>query len=176
MKMLICRWYNWRKLMMWVSSTMDGNRQVGKWLVVECKALKWAKMNNGPPKAHLDESPWHMRWLWHHIHNYDDCKIDEIQMHKMHEQMGWVIWCPHLLHEVLKYDPFWHWIENVCHVQLKNNQVRVKVQSALDVVDYYLRTTFSCNSKLVWGKMCYKNFVELKSFVGLWVDTMLTLL
>jgi hypothetical protein len=106
MKMLICRWYNWRKLMMWVSSTMDGNKQVGKWLIVKCKALKWAKMNNGPPKNHLDESLWHMGWLWHHIHNYDDCKIDEIQMHKMHEQMGWVIWCPHSLHEVFEIWPF----------------------------------------------------------------------
>jgi hypothetical protein len=27
----------------------------------------------------------------------------------------------------LKYDPFWHWIESICHIQLKNNPIRVKV-------------------------------------------------
>ncbi len=44
--------------MMWMSSTMDGNRQEGKWLNVECKALKWVKMNSAPPNDHLDGSPW----------------------------------------------------------------------------------------------------------------------
>jgi len=50
--MLICR-YNWIEggPMMWVSSTMDGNRQEGKWLIIECKALKWVKENNVPPPA-----------------------------------------------------------------------------------------------------------------------------
>jgi hypothetical protein len=28
----------------------------------------------------------------------------------------------------LKYDPFWHQIENICHVLLKNNLIRVKLQ------------------------------------------------
>jgi hypothetical protein len=27
-------------------------------------------------------------------------------MHKMHEQRGWIVWCPHLLHEVLQIWPF----------------------------------------------------------------------
>jgi hypothetical protein len=36
---------------------MDGNRQEGKWLTIESKALKWAKANNAPPKDHLDEFP-----------------------------------------------------------------------------------------------------------------------
>jgi hypothetical protein len=35
----------------------------------------------------------------------DDCKIREIQMHKMHKQRGWVAWCLHLLHEVLEIWP-----------------------------------------------------------------------
>jgi hypothetical protein len=35
--------------MIWMSSTMDGNRQEGKWLAVKLKALKWAKTNNAPP-------------------------------------------------------------------------------------------------------------------------------
>jgi hypothetical protein len=26
-------------------------------------------------------------------------------MHKMHEQRGWVVWCPHLLHEFLEIWP-----------------------------------------------------------------------
>ncbi len=43
--------------MMWVSSTMDGNKQEGKWLDVKCKALKWAKSNSAPPKDHLDKVP-----------------------------------------------------------------------------------------------------------------------
>jgi hypothetical protein len=49
--MFICRWYNWIEggPMMWMSSTMDGNRQEGKWLIIECKALKWVKPNNAPP-------------------------------------------------------------------------------------------------------------------------------
>ncbi len=38
-----------RGLMMWMSSVIDGNRQEGKWLVVEHRALKWAKTTSGPP-------------------------------------------------------------------------------------------------------------------------------
>jgi hypothetical protein len=34
--------------MMWMSSTMDGNRQEGKSLTIECEALKWAKTNSAP--------------------------------------------------------------------------------------------------------------------------------
>jgi hypothetical protein len=37
--------------MIWVSSIMDENKQKGKWLVVESKALKWAKANNAPPRG-----------------------------------------------------------------------------------------------------------------------------
>jgi len=39
---------------MWMSSTMDGNKQERKWLVVERKALKWANANSPPPL----KSPW----------------------------------------------------------------------------------------------------------------------
>ncbi len=49
----------------------------------------------------------------------------------------------------LKYDPFWHWIKSVYHIQLDNNLVGVKVQDALDVVDYYFTIAFSCNFELV---------------------------
>jgi hypothetical protein len=79
---------------MWMSFAMDGNRQEGKWLIAKCKALKWAKTNSAPPKIILT-SP-HGRW--------DDCditftimmiiKTKETQMHKMHEQKGWIVWCP----------------------------------------------------------------------------------
>jgi hypothetical protein len=44
---------------------MDGNKQDGKWLFAEHKALKWVKANNAPPKDHLDNS--HGKW--------DDCDI-----------------------------------------------------------------------------------------------------
>jgi hypothetical protein len=92
--------------MMWVSFAMDGNRQEGKWLVVEHKALKWVKANNAPPKG----SPWWVPmadgWLWHQFHNYDVYKIEETWMHIMHEQRGWVVWCPHLLHKVFEIRPF----------------------------------------------------------------------
>jgi len=47
-----------------------------------------------------------MGWLWHHLQDYNDYKTKEIQMHRMHEQRGWVIWCPHLLHKVLQIWPF----------------------------------------------------------------------
>jgi hypothetical protein len=30
---------------------MDGNKEKGKWLVIECKALKWAKANIAHPKG-----------------------------------------------------------------------------------------------------------------------------
>jgi len=37
--------------MMWMPFAIDGNRQKGKWLVVEHKALKWTKMNNAFPRG-----------------------------------------------------------------------------------------------------------------------------
>jgi hypothetical protein len=63
----------------------------------------------------------------------------------------------------LKYDPSWHQIEGICHLQLDNNLVEVKVQGAPDVVNSHFTTTFNCNFKLVRGKMCCKNVVELKA-------------
>jgi len=35
---------------MWMLSAMDGNRQEGKWLVIEHNALRWVKANNASPK------------------------------------------------------------------------------------------------------------------------------
>jgi hypothetical protein len=63
----------------------------------------------------------------------------------------------------LKYDPFWHQIKSVCHVQLENNLIGVKVQGALNVVEHYFTTTLSYNSKLVQGKTCCKGVIELKA-------------
>jgi hypothetical protein len=37
----------------------------------------------------------------------------------------------------LKYDPFLHRIENIGHIQLKNNPIEVKVQGAFDAIDYH---------------------------------------
>ncbi len=81
---------------MWMSSTMDGNKQEGKWLTIEHKALKWAKANNAPPKG----SP-----MWHHLHDYGDYKTRKTQMHKMREQRGWIVWCLHMLHKILEIWP-----------------------------------------------------------------------
>ncbi len=91
--------------MMSVSFAMDRNKQEGKWLVVECKTLKRVTSNSAALKDHFDGFPWQMRWIWHHFHDYDDCKIGETQIHKIHEQKEWVVWCPHLLHEVLEIWP-----------------------------------------------------------------------
>jgi hypothetical protein len=40
--------------MMWMSFTLNGNRQEKKWLVVEHRALKWDRANNSSLKG----SPW----------------------------------------------------------------------------------------------------------------------
>jgi hypothetical protein len=53
-EMFICRWYNWKGPMMWMSSVMEGNKKEKKQLVAECKVLKWVKTNSRPPR----ESPW----------------------------------------------------------------------------------------------------------------------
>jgi hypothetical protein len=63
----------------------------------------------------------------------------------------------------LKYGPSWHQIEGVCHLQLENNLVEVKVQGAPDVMDSHLTITLNCNFKLVRKKMCYKKFTKLKA-------------
>ncbi len=59
-----------------------------------------------PLKYHFDESPCQMGWLWHHLPDYNDYKIKDIQMHIMHEQRGWVVWCPHVLHKVEHLQPY----------------------------------------------------------------------
>jgi hypothetical protein len=85
-----------------MSFAMKGNRQEGKLLTVERKALKWAKANNAPPppnppKDYFDEFSYQMGWLSSCFHDYDDCKTKDTQMHRMHEQKGWVDWCPHFI-------------------------------------------------------------------------------
>jgi hypothetical protein len=63
--------------MMWMSSTMDGNKKERKWVVVKCKALKWAKANKTLPKG----SPWWVPMVDGMIvtsfHDCDDYKIEE---------------------------------------------------------------------------------------------------
>jgi len=56
----------------------------------------------------------------------------------------------------LKYDLFWHWIKGICHVQLENNLVGLKVQGAFDAMDYNFTSTLGCYSKLVWNKCVAK--------------------
>jgi hypothetical protein len=63
----------------------------------------------------------------------------------------------------LKYDPFEHQIENIHHVQVHNNPIGVKVQGALDAMDYCFISTLGCYFKLVWGEMCCKGIVKLKA-------------
>jgi len=81
---------------MWMSSTMDGNKQKGMWLAMECKALKWVKTNSAPPPPRIPLTSPCGRWddLWHHLHDYDDYKIKDTWMHRMHEQKGWIVWSP----------------------------------------------------------------------------------
>jgi hypothetical protein len=65
-----------------------------------------------------------MGWLWHHLHNYNDCKTKETWMHKT-KQMNCMM--SPLTAGSSWNDPSGHWIENICHVELKNNLVNMKV-------------------------------------------------
>ncbi len=82
-----------------------------------------------------------MGWPWHCHHNYSDYKIKEIEMHRMHKQRGWVVWCPHLLHEVFEIWPFFNQIEHIHNVSLENNQVKAKVQGAYNAMNYCFTST-----------------------------------
>jgi len=92
-------------LMMWVSFAMDKNKQEGKWLTMECNASKWIKANNAFSKGSPSQVPIAKGMIVTFLHGYDDYKTRETQMHKMHEQRGWVVWCSHLLHKVLEIWP-----------------------------------------------------------------------
>ncbi len=48
--------------MMWMSFTMGWNRQEGKWLIVDHKALKWVNANSAPTIGHLGGFPWQKGW------------------------------------------------------------------------------------------------------------------
>jgi hypothetical protein len=83
--------------MMWMPFVMDKYKQKMSQLVIKCRALKWVKINNALPKG----SPWWVPMIdgiisWNHPHNHNDYKTRDIQLHKMHKQRGWIIWCPHL--------------------------------------------------------------------------------
>jgi hypothetical protein len=64
-----------------------------------------------------------------------ECKGDELNN---------VIFCKM---ELLKHDSSWHWVENVCHIQLENYLVK----NALDVMDHCFTITFCGHPKLVGG-------------------------
>jgi hypothetical protein len=94
-------------------------------------------------------------------------------MHRMNEQKDDLydvfIYCM----KFLKYDLYWDWIKGICHVQLKNNPIEVKVQGALNVVDYYFIIAFNCNLKLVWGRNVLQKCYGIESLkCGLWVNIM----
>jgi hypothetical protein len=113
--------------MMWTSSVMDGKKQKTKWLILELKALNWAKTNSPFPRDHLNGFTWQIGWLWHHLHNYSDYKTKEIQMHKMHKQKGKMYDVFTYYTKCLKYDPSWDRVEYICHIPLENNIIKVKV-------------------------------------------------
>jgi hypothetical protein len=54
------------------------------------------------PRDHIDGFPRKMGRLWYYFHGYGDSKIKETQMHRVHEQKGWIVLCPHQLHEILE--------------------------------------------------------------------------
>jgi hypothetical protein len=59
--------------------------------------------------------------------------------------------------------PLLNQVEGVYHVHMENKLVKVKVKGAPNAVNYNFTTTFSCNSKLVHGEMCYKGIMKLKA-------------
>jgi hypothetical protein len=103
--------------MMWMLFVMDGNKQEGKWLNIESKALKWAKANSTPHKR----SPW-----WVPMADGNDFDITFTITMIIKQRRVECIKCMNKgdeLYDVLiyytkflKYDFSWHWIEGVCHV------------------------------------------------------------
>ncbi len=97
---------------------MDGNRQEGKWLDVERKALKWAKVNNAPHPQKITLTSPHGKW--------DDCDITvtitmtikqkKLKYIKCTNKMDELYDVPTYCMKFLKYDPSWHWIEGICYV------------------------------------------------------------
>jgi hypothetical protein len=47
--------------MIWMSSTMDENKQKRKWLIVKHKTVKWAKANDAPPQR-ITLTNFHGKW------------------------------------------------------------------------------------------------------------------
>ncbi len=54
LKVFINKQYNGKGAYDVMSSTMDGNKQKGKWLTIKHSSLKWINANNAPHKR----SPW----------------------------------------------------------------------------------------------------------------------
>ncbi len=51
LKIVICKGYNGGRSMMWMSSTINGKKQEGKWLIVERNVQRWTKAINALPKG-----------------------------------------------------------------------------------------------------------------------------
>jgi hypothetical protein len=84
-------------------------------------------------------------------------------MHKMYKQKGRVVWCPHLLHKVLK---IWliltlNWKHLPCPTRKQYNEG--EGPSAINAMDYFFASTFGCYYKLVWEEICYKGVVRLEA-------------
>ncbi len=106
LKVLICKRNNEKGgFMMWMLFIMDGNKQKGKYFVIECNALKWIKANNGLLKGSLWLVPMANGMIVTSIMVTMTIEHGNIQMHRMHEQRGCVVWCFHLLHKVLEIWP-----------------------------------------------------------------------
>jgi hypothetical protein len=54
-------------------------------------------------------------------------------------------------------------IEQIGHVDLQNNLVKVEVNDTPIAIDHKFATSFGSNSKLVMKKMHWKNVVKLKA-------------
>jgi hypothetical protein len=101
------------------------------------------------PRDHIDGFPGQMGQLWYCFHGYGDYKIKENQMHKIHEQKGLVVLCPHQLHEVFEIWPFltlnWKHSPHLTREHFNYN----KVQGVFNVMDYRFTSTFGCYFKLM---------------------------
>jgi len=75
--------------------------------------------------------------------------------------------------KLLKYDPSWHWIENICHIQLKNNIIRVKVHSGPNVIDYCFTNHFSYKLQIGVKKKVLQKHQKIENIKhGLWMNIM----
>jgi hypothetical protein len=102
--------------MMWVSFAIDGNKQVGKWLVLECKALnglKWIMPSEG-----ITLTSHHGGWYDYDITFTITMTVKQMKFKciKCTNKGDELYYVPICYMKFLKYDHSWHWIGGVCHV------------------------------------------------------------